>query len=84
MVLWMSLILWFTRCSCALKESMESKESVSGSGKLWTDALGVGIGRLATSPKRAWSDSEAGHRWTGSLEAALLVAVVPVWGREAA
>ncbi|RZS08003.1 hypothetical protein BHM03_00038931 [Ensete ventricosum] len=46
MVLWTSLILWFTKRNCALRELVESKESVSGSGKLRTDALGVGVGRL--------------------------------------
>ncbi|RRT79985.1 hypothetical protein B296_00022157 [Ensete ventricosum] len=46
MVLWTSSILWFIRRSCALRESVEFEESVSGSGKLWTDVPGVGVGRL--------------------------------------
>ncbi|RZS12589.1 hypothetical protein BHM03_00044055 [Ensete ventricosum] len=45
-VLWMSSILWFTRCSYALRESMEIKESVSGFGRLRVDALGAGVGLL--------------------------------------
>ncbi|RRT70167.1 hypothetical protein B296_00031975 [Ensete ventricosum] len=79
MVLWTSSILWFTRRSCALRESVESEESISRFGKLWTDALGVGVRRLAASPKRAWLDSgenRAGHQRTGSPEAALFVAVL--------
>ncbi|RWW67234.1 hypothetical protein BHE74_00025335 [Ensete ventricosum] len=50
-VLWMSLILWFTKHNCALKELVEY-ESVSESSKLRTDELGVGASRLATLPKR--------------------------------
>ncbi|RWW16203.1 hypothetical protein GW17_00019921 [Ensete ventricosum] len=52
-VLWRSSILWFTRHSCALKELMESTESVSGSNKLWTDELGVGASRRLATPWKA-------------------------------
>ncbi|RZS27199.1 hypothetical protein BHM03_00060629 [Ensete ventricosum] len=48
MVLWTSSILWFVRRNCALRESLDSEESVSGSGKLQTDALGVDVRCLAT------------------------------------
>ncbi|RZR74049.1 hypothetical protein BHM03_00031499 [Ensete ventricosum] len=51
-VIWMSLILWFTKHNCALKELVEYEESVSESSKLRTDELGVGASRLATLPKR--------------------------------
>ncbi|RWV91993.1 hypothetical protein GW17_00045676 [Ensete ventricosum] len=50
-VLWMSSILWFTRCSYALRESMEFKESVSGSGRLRVDALGAGVRLLVAPPE---------------------------------
>ncbi|RRT53720.1 hypothetical protein B296_00048572 [Ensete ventricosum] len=63
--------------SCALKELVEYEESVSESSKLQTDELGVGASRLATLPKRGWSDSgedRVGRRRTGSLEAIFLVA----------
>ncbi|RWW28264.1 hypothetical protein GW17_00007266 [Ensete ventricosum] len=52
-VLRTSLILWFTRRSCSLRKSVESEESVSGSGKLRVDALGVSSGRLATTAEGA-------------------------------
>ncbi|RWW69632.1 hypothetical protein BHE74_00022758 [Ensete ventricosum] len=42
--------------SCALKESVESKESASGFGKLQIDALGVDVGCLAASPEGARSN----------------------------
>ncbi|RZS25246.1 hypothetical protein BHM03_00058432 [Ensete ventricosum] len=40
MVLWMSSILWFTRRSCALRESLESEKSISRSLGLWARLLG--------------------------------------------
>ncbi|RRT53174.1 hypothetical protein B296_00045810 [Ensete ventricosum] len=57
MVLWTSSILWVIRRSCALRESVESEESMSGSDKLRTDAMAIDVGRLAALPKGAWSDS---------------------------
>ncbi|RRT84450.1 hypothetical protein B296_00008820 [Ensete ventricosum] len=57
MVLWTSSILWFTRYNCALRESVKFEESVSGSGELRGDALGVDVGRLTASPEGVRSDS---------------------------
>ncbi|RWV87344.1 hypothetical protein GW17_00050680 [Ensete ventricosum] len=76
MLLWLSSILWFIRCSCTLRESMESEESVSGSGKLQTDAPGVDVVSQVVSLEGAWSNSRGnrGRSSTGWLpEAALLV-----------
>ncbi|RRT34617.1 hypothetical protein B296_00058921 [Ensete ventricosum] len=88
MVLWTSSILWFVRRNCALRESLDSEESVSGSGKLQTDALGVDVVCLATSPEGAWSNSSESRGrssigWiTGGCPYGDTVA--PAWVRKAA
>ncbi|RWV78928.1 hypothetical protein GW17_00060013 [Ensete ventricosum] len=69
--------------NCALRELVESEENVSGSDKLWADALGVDVRHLAASPEGAWSDSggtEAGCRQVGSTEVVLLVTVLSLLG----
>ncbi|RWW60817.1 hypothetical protein BHE74_00032152 [Ensete ventricosum] len=46
-----ALSVLFLYSVCTLKESVESEESVSGSGRLWIDALGVDIRHLVVLPE---------------------------------
>ncbi|RWW18370.1 hypothetical protein GW17_00017658 [Ensete ventricosum] len=64
---------------CAWNGISESEESVSGSGRLRTDTLGVDVGRLTASPEgaRSLAEAEVGHRRVASLEASLLTATIP-------
>ncbi|RWW51493.1 hypothetical protein BHE74_00042156 [Ensete ventricosum] len=67
---------------CAWNGISESEESVSGSGRLRTDTLGVDVGRLTASPEgaRSLAEAEVGHRRVASLEASLLTATIRVFG----